>query len=84
MIQDDDWDSMIAVNLTGVKNSIKAELRHFADDGGGIVCATSIAGQRGTPWNAGYSSSKAAVTALSKAAAQEVGSRGIRVNAIAP
>lgn len=84
VIEDGDWDAMIAVNLTGTKNCVRAELRHFRAEGGSIVNAASIAGQRGTPNNSPYAASKAGVEALSKAAAQEAGGRGIRVNAIAP
>ncbi|KAF2494599.1 short-chain dehydrogenase/reductase SDR [Lophium mytilinum] len=82
-IEDKDWDWMMSVNLTGVKNSIKAELRHIKDDGS-IVNAASIAGQRGTPWNAPYGTAKWGVISLSKCAAQEYGPRGVRVNAVAP
>jgi len=82
-IEDKDWDWMMGVNLTGVKNSIKAELKYIKDDGS-IVNAASIAGQRGTPWNAPYGTAKWGVISLSKCAAQEYGSRGVRVNAVAP
>jgi 3-oxoacyl-[acyl-carrier protein] reductase len=82
-IEDKDWDWMMAVNLTGVKNSIKAELKYIKDNGS-IVNAASIAGQRGTPWNAPYGTAKWGVISLSKCAAQEAGHRGVRVNAVAP
>lgn len=83
VIEDKDWDWMIAVNLTGVKNSLKAELKYIKDHGS-IVNAASIAGQRGTPWNAPYGTAKWGVISLSKCAAQEHGVRGVRVNAVAP
>ncbi|KAJ6010386.1 short-chain dehydrogenase/reductase SDR [Penicillium sp. IBT 35674x] len=82
-ITDEDWDAMMNVNLTGIKNSLKAELRHIKD-GGSIVNVASIAGQRGTPWNAPYGTAKWGVISLSKCAAQEAGTRNIRVNAVAP
>lgn len=82
-ISDEDWDWMIGVNLTGVKNSLKAEL-NFVKDNGSIVNISSIAGQRGTPWNSPYGTAKWGVISLTKCAAQEAGDRGIRVNAIAP
>jgi 3-oxoacyl-[acyl-carrier protein] reductase len=82
-ITDEDWDAMMNVNLTGIKNSLKAELRHIKD-GGSIVNVASIAGQRGTPWNAPYGTAKWGVISLTKCAAQEAGSRNIRVNAVAP
>jgi len=83
VIEDKDWDWMMGVNLTGVKNSLKAELKYIKDNGS-IVNAASIAGQRGTPWNAPYGTAKWGVISLSKCAAQEVGHRGVRVNAVAP
>jgi NAD(P)-dependent dehydrogenase (short-subunit alcohol dehydrogenase family) len=82
-ITDDDWDDMMATNLTGIKNSIKAELKYIKD-GGSIVNAASIAGQRGTPFNAPYGTAKWGVISLTKCAAQEVGHRNVRVNAVAP
>ncbi|KAL4861257.1 hypothetical protein BDV12DRAFT_71232 [Aspergillus spectabilis] len=82
-ITDPEWDAMISVNLTGVKNSIASELRHISD-GGSIVSVSSIAGQRGTPWNSPYGTAKSGVIALTKAAALESGPRRIRVNAVAP
>lgn len=83
VISDSDWDWMLGVNLTGVKNSLKAQL-NFAKDDASIVNISSIAGQRGTPWNSPYGTAKAGVISLTKCAAQEAGDRGIRVNAIAP
>jgi 3-oxoacyl-[acyl-carrier protein] reductase len=83
IIQDDDWDGMLATNLNGVKNCIRAEL-NFIKDGGSIVNAASIAGQYGPPYNAPYSVSKWGVISLTKCAAQEAGSRRVRVNAVAP
>jgi 3-oxoacyl-[acyl-carrier protein] reductase len=82
-IEDKDWDWMMGVNLTGVKNSLKAEL-NYVKDHASIVNIASIAGQRGTPWNAPYGTAKWGVISLTKCAAQEAGDRGIRVNAIAP
>ncbi len=83
VIEDKDWDWMMGVNLNGVKNSLKAEL-NYAKENASIVNIASIAGQRGTPWNAPYGTAKWGVISLSKCAAQEAGDRGIRVNAIAP
>ncbi|KAI9698168.1 MAG: hypothetical protein M1836_004170 [Candelina mexicana] len=80
---DEEWDLIIGVNLTGVFNCLRAELGVIAD-GGSIVNASSIAGLIGMPNNAAYVASKHAVLGLTRTAAKEVGSRGIRVNAIAP
>lgn len=82
-VTDQEWDAMISVNLTGVKNSTASELRHI-NKGGSIVNISSVAGQRATPWNCPYGTAKAGVIAVSKAAAFEAGPRGVRVNAIAP
>ncbi|KAK5449786.1 hypothetical protein LTS15_008358 [Exophiala xenobiotica] len=83
VIEDKDWDFMLGVNLNGVKNSIKAELRHIKDNGS-IVNASSIAGQMGSATNAPYAAAKWGVIGLSKSAAQQGGARGIRVNAVVP
>ena len=53
-------------------------------EGGSIVNAGSVSGLVGSPYNAAYGASKAAVMSLSVSIAQEVGRKGIRVNAIAP
>lgn len=83
VISDKEWDDMMSTNLTGIKNSLKSELRHLSDDAA-IVNISSIAGQRGSPWNAPYGAAKWGVISLTKSAAQEAGSRNIRVNAVAP
>lgn len=77
------WDGMIGVNLTGVKNSIASELRYMKGSGS-IVNASSLSGQQGHANHAAYCSSKWGVIGLSKVAGQEAGKRGIRVNAVAP
>lgn len=56
-IKDEEWDAMMAINLNGVRNSLSSELRHISD-GGSIVSVASIAGQRGSPWNAPYGAAK--------------------------
>ncbi|KAJ5818588.1 dehydrogenase [Penicillium riverlandense] len=82
-ITDQDWDAMMATNLTGIKNSLASELRYLSNNGS-IVNISSIAGQRGSPWNAPYGAAKWAVISLTKSAAQEAGPKNIRVNAVAP
>jgi 3-oxoacyl-[acyl-carrier protein] reductase len=78
-----EWDDMLGVNLSGVKNSIVSQLRYMKGTGS-IVNAASISGQSGNPHFSAYSSSKWGVIGLTKSVAQEVGDRGIRVNAVAP
>jgi NAD(P)-dependent dehydrogenase (short-subunit alcohol dehydrogenase family) len=81
----EDWDRVIAVNLTGAFNGIQAVLPHMRRRGGAIVNVASIAGQRisfgGT---ANYSASKAGLLGLTRHAAYELAPDGIRVNAVCP
>ena len=83
VINDEDWDDMLATNLNGVKNCIRAELNEIKGPGS-IVNAASIAGQYGPPYNAPYAVSKWGVIGMTKCTAHEVGTRGIRCNAVAP
>ena len=82
-IEDDDWDFILGVNLKGVLNCMRAEIKNMRD-GGSIVNAASVAGILGLPKNGAYVASKHAVVGLTRASAKELGERGIRVNAIAP
>ena len=82
-IDDDDWDFVLGVNLKGVLNCLRAEIKNIKD-GGSIVNAASIAGIMGMPKNGAYIASKHAVVGLTRASAKELGPRAIRVNAIAP
>ncbi|KAL4801526.1 dehydrogenase [Aspergillus unguis] len=82
-LQDSDWDKIMKVNLDGVKNSLRAELKVMKGPGA-IVNAASISGQAGNPFAVPYSVSKWGVIGLTKGAAGEVGSKGIRINAVAP
>ncbi len=81
----EDWDRVIAVNLTGAFNGIQAVLPYMRGRGGAIVNVASIAGQRisfgGT---ANYSASKAGLLGLTRHAAYELAPDGIRVNAVCP
>ena len=83
-LEDDEWDRIMAINLGGIKNCLRAELRHASPNGCSIVNAGSVSGQLGSPFNAAYGVSKAGVMSLSVSGAQVVGRLGIRVNAIAP
>lgn len=81
----EDWDRVIAVNLTGAFNGIQAVLPHMRKSGGAIVNIASIAGQRisfgGT---ANYTASKAGLLGLTRHAAYELAPDRIRVNAVCP
>ena len=79
------WDAVIAVNLKSAFNFIHAVVPQMARQrGGSIINMASIAGQMGNPGQVNYASSKAGLIAMAKSVAKEMGSRGIRANAIAP
>ena len=79
------WDAVIAVNLKSAFNFIHAVIPQMSrQKGGSIINMASIAGQMGNPGQINYASSKAGLIARAKTVAKEMGSRGIRANAIAP
>ncbi|ODA83523.1 hypothetical protein RJ55_02037 [Drechmeria coniospora] len=82
-LEDEEWDKIIAVNLTGTMYCLRAELRSVVD-GGSIVNVSSIHGLKGFARHAAYDASKHGVVGLTKAAAMENGGREIRVNSVAP
>ena len=79
------WDLVIKINLKSAFNYIHAVLPiMLRQKGGSIINMASVVGVHGNAGQANYSASKAGMIALAKSVAQEVGSRGIRANAIAP
>ena len=79
------WDRLLAVNLTGPRNTVQAVLPHMlSEKRGNIVNISSIWGLRGAACEVAYAASKAAVIGLTQALAQEEGPSGIRVNCICP
>ncbi len=84
-MNEDQWDAVIQANLKGAFNFIHAVtpsmLRNRA---GSIINISSVVGIRGNAGQSNYSASKAGLIGLAKSIAQEVGSRGIRVNVVAP
>lgn len=82
-IDDQEFDFITGVNLKGLFNCMRAELRVMTN-GASIVNASSSTGLEGHPKNSVYSATKHAVIGLTKSAAGEFGGRGIRVNCVAP
>lgn len=84
-MKDDEWDAVIAVNLTATFRLCRASLRGMMKRRyGRIVNITSVVGTTGNPGQGNYCAAKAGVVGMSKSLAQEVASRGITVNAVAP
>jgi NAD(P)-dependent dehydrogenase (short-subunit alcohol dehydrogenase family) len=80
-----DWAQIIEINLTGMFHSLKAELTHMLEHGGGaIVNMASTAGLMAHAGRAAYSASKHGIIGLTRSAAVEYAQRGIRINAVAP
>jgi 3-oxoacyl-[acyl-carrier protein] reductase len=84
-MSDDDWQTVIDTNLRGTFNTSRAVSRKMMRRrSGAIVNLSSVVGIHGNPGQANYAASKAGIIGLTKALARELGSRGVRVNAIAP
>ena len=84
-MSDEDWETVIDTNLRGTFNTARAVARKMLRRrSGAIVNLSSVVGVHGNPGQANYAASKAGIIGLTKALARELGSRGVRVNAIAP
>lgn len=83
-MKEEDWDTVIRINLKSVFNCTKSVIRHMLKTGGSIVNISSIAGVMGNPGQANYAASKAGIIGFTKSIAREYAERAIRVNAIAP
>jgi len=85
LMPDSDWDKVISINLSGTFYMTKRALE-FMRKGryGRVVNISSVGGNLGLPGQANYSASKAAVVAMSKSIAKEMGKRGITINNVLP
>ena len=81
----DDWDQVIATNLTATFSLAQAAIRPMLKQKGGrIIVISSVVGQTGNSGQSNYAASKAGLIGFAKALAREVASRGITVNVVAP
>jgi 3-oxoacyl-[acyl-carrier protein] reductase len=81
----DDWDAVIATNLTAAYSCTQAVLRPMLKQRAGrIISISSVVGQMGNAGQVNYAASKAGLIGMAKALAREVASRGITVNVVAP
>jgi 3-oxoacyl-[acyl-carrier protein] reductase len=84
-MKDEDWDQVLAVNLTSVFRLSRSALKGMMKKRfGRIISISSVVGTSGNPGQANYCASKAGLQGMSKALAAEVASRGITVNCVAP
>lgn len=81
----EEWDEVVATNLTGTFTCTQAVLRTMLKQRSGrILCISSVVGQMGNAGQANYAASKAGIIGFAKALAREVASRHVTVNVIAP
>lgn len=84
-MKDEEWDSVIATNLTSVGRMSRAVLRGMMKaKHGRIINITSVVGSAGNAGQMNYAAAKAGVAGMSRALAREIGSRNITVNCVAP
>lgn len=84
-MKDEEWDTVMAVNLTSAFRLSRGVLRGMMKRRWGrIISITSIVGVTGNPGQGNYAASKAGMIGMSKSLAQEIASRGITVNCVAP
>ena len=80
----DEWNRLIAINLTGTFLVCRQALPHLLSSRGNIVNLASTAAHKGQPWASAYAASKGGVLAFTRALAVEYAGAGLRVNSISP
>jgi SDR family mycofactocin-dependent oxidoreductase len=85
-LSEDQWDTVVGVNLSGTWRTVRAAVPAMIDagNGGSIVIVSSLAGVKATPGNGHYAAAKHGLVGLTNALAVELGEFGIRVNSIHP
>ncbi len=84
-MKDEEWSDVLNISLNGFFHVTRTVLKAMlVNRSGRIVNIVSLSGLKGMPGQTNYSAAKAAVIGATKALAQEVGKRGVRVNAVAP
>lgn len=85
-VSEEDWDAVLRTNVTGVWLAMKHEIAHMKENGGGAIVniSSNLGAHRRIPNVAAYITSKAAVSALTRAAALDHIRQGIRINAVSP
>jgi NAD(P)-dependent dehydrogenase (short-subunit alcohol dehydrogenase family) len=82
-LDEDDWNNIITVNLTGTMRCIKEELKHLKN-GGSILNVASYASLMGMPKFGAYNAAKHRMISLTKTATKEIGDHNIRCNVVVP
>src|SRR4029078_3810022 len=84
-MKDEKWEKLLEVNLTGTFRLTRATMRGMMKRRAGrVINITSVVGVTGNPGQANYAAAKAGLIGMSKSLAQELASRGITVNCVAP
>ncbi|WP_371675088.1 SDR family NAD(P)-dependent oxidoreductase [Streptomyces sp. NBC_01276] len=85
-VDEEDWDAVLRTNVTGVWLAMKHEIAHMRENGGGAIVniSSNLGAHRRVPGAAAYITSKAAVSALTRAAALDHVQDGVRINAVSP
>lgn len=85
MMKEEEFDQVIDVNLKGTFNTMRHAARQMMKQkGGSIVNISSVVGLMGNPGQVNYAASKSGIIGMTKSLAKELGSRNVRVNAVAP